>query len=358
MQDNLWNQSGAEFKMIASRHFAAWLYDQQVSLAFTHPPLKLFLVGLHKNGELSIFERTFPRCLGIAAHGTDTLFLSSRHQIWRLENSLPAGQLADDTYDKQYIPRKTYITGGVGTHDVAADYEGNVLFINTRFGCLAKVSDHYSFTQVWRPKHLSSLPDVIPGDRCHLNGLAMKDGNPAYVTSVSETAHYDGWRDRRKGTGVVIDIPADEVICRGLSMPHSPRWYRDQLWLTNSGTGEFGKVDMGSGRFAPLAFAPGFLRGLCFVGNYAVVGSSKPRDGDIYSGLGLDEALTKHNAQPRLGLFVIDLNTGKIVHWLFIESEMREIYDVVALPNVRTPMAIGTITDEIEKTIYYDARLS
>lgn len=342
------------FDIKISRHFTSWLAEQQVSLAFTHPPLKLLLIGLKPSGELSVYERTFPRCLGIAADGTDSIYVSSRYQIWRLDNALPPGRLIDNEFDKQYIPRKVYTTGTVGTHDVAVDHTGRVIFVNTRFGCLATVHDQYSFVPLWRPRHLATLPDPAPGDRCHLNGLAMKEGRPAYVTSVSQTTSFDGWRDARKGGGVVIDVPHNEVVADGFSMPHSPRWYRDKLWVTNSGTGHFGYVDLQRGCFEPLMFGPGFLRGLCFVGDYAIVGSSKPREGDLYSGLGLDENLRQHNhSAPRLGLFVVDLRSGQIAHWLLIEGEMREIYDVIALPGVRQPSALGIVTNEIDKTIVY-----
>ncbi|MCX6046024.1 MAG: TIGR03032 family protein [Chloroflexi bacterium] len=346
----------ALFEISVSRHFTTWLAEQKISLAFTHPPLKLMLVGLKSDGQLSVFERTFPRCLGLAADGVDTIYVSSRYQIWRLENALPTNQQTADGYDRQYIPRKVYTTGTLGTHDMAVERQGRVIFVNTRFGCLATVSDQYSYIPLWRPPHLADLPDPAPGDRCHLNGLAMKNGRPAYVTSVSQTAIFDSWRDRRKGGGVIIDVATNEVVTGGLSMPHSPRWYRDRLWVTNSGTGQFGWVDLVRGQFEPLTFGPAFLRGLCFVGDYAVVGASKPREGDIYSGLGLDEELQQRNAKPRLGIFVIDLRTGQIAHWLFIEGEMREIYDVIALPGVRQPMAIGIVTDEIEKTVIYNSQ--
>lgn len=340
------------FEITTSRHLASWLDEQQVSLAFTNPPLKLFLVGLHADGQLALFERTFRRCLGIAAAGTDTLYVSSSHQIWRLENILRPGQQSADGADRLYVPRTVYTTGAVGTHDVAVDRAGRVLFVNTRFGCLACVSEQHSFVPLWQPPFLHGLE---PGDRCHLNGLALREGQPAYMTSVSQTAAFDSWRDHRRSGGVVIDIAANEIVATGLSMPHSPRWYRNQLWVANAGTGELGTIDCERGRFEPFVFCPGFVRGLCFVGNYAIVGSSRPRYGDIYSGLELDDRLERGRAQPRLGLFIIDLRTATIAHWLLIDGDVRELYDVVPLPGVRQPTALGTITDEIETTITFDA---
>ncbi len=49
-------------------------------------------------------------------------------------------------------------------------------------------------------------------------------------------------------------------------MPHSPRVYRGKLWLLNAGTDYFGSIDLASGKFEPLTFCPGFLRGLAFAG--------------------------------------------------------------------------------------------
>ena len=131
------------------------------------------------------------------------------------------------------------------------------------FGCLATLSQRASFQPLWRPPFLSAL---VPEDRCHLNGLAMRDGRAAFVTVVSRSDVADGWRDKRRDGGCVLDVASGEAVCTGLSMPHSPRWYRDRLWVLNSGTGELGSVDLASGRFEPIAFCPGYLRGLVVPG--------------------------------------------------------------------------------------------
>jgi hypothetical protein len=48
---------------------------------------------------------------------------------------------------------------------------------------------------------------------------------------------------------------------------------------------------------------------------------------------------------------VIDLRTGDAVHWLRIEGAIDELYDVITLPGVRNPMALGFKTDEINRVI-------
>jgi uncharacterized protein (TIGR03032 family) len=179
----------------------------------------------------------------------------------------------------------------------------------------------------------------------------MENGEPRYVSMVSQTDIADGWRDRRVNGGCIMDITSNEVVLSDLSMPHSPRWYRDKLWLLNSGTGYFGYIDQQTGQFEPVTFCPGYLRGLAFAGDFAIVGLSKPRHNKTFMGLPLDETLKAKDAEARCGLQVIDLRTGDIVHWLRIDGYIEEMYDVAVLPNVRRPMALGFKTDEIRRVI-------
>jgi uncharacterized protein (TIGR03032 family) len=195
------------------------------------------------------------------------------------------------------------------------------------------------------------LSKLAAEDRCHLNGMAMKDGRPRYATAVSTSDVVDGWRDRRQSGGVVLEIPDGRVIASGLSMPHSPRFYKDRLWLHNSGTGHFGSIDPGGGSFSALTFCPGYLRGLAFVGDYAVVGISRPREDKTFGGLAFEDELARRAADARCGLLIIDLKRGDIAHWLRVEGMVRELYDVAVLPRVARPMALGLKTDEIQRTI-------
>lgn len=328
-----------------------WLAERGVSLAFAVPPATLFFVGLQEDGSLSVFQRAFNKCMGLSTAGADTVYLGTRYQIWRLENApSPAGTY--EGFDRCFVPRRVWTTGYINCHDVAVDGEGNVVFVNTRFGCLATVSDRFSFVPLWWPPFQSRRQQ---GDCCHLNGIAMADGRPAYVTSVSGTGELDSWRDHRAGGGVVTHVPTGEIVCDGLAMPHSPRLHRGELWLTNSGTGHLGRVDLDRGKFEPVAFAPGFLRGLTLVDDWAVVGSSRFRDGGLYSGLPLDDALAAAGAEPKLGFFIVDLRTGAIAEWFVINGPMYELFDVIALPGVRRPMALGLMSDEIENSFWFDS---
>ncbi|HKU47113.1 MAG TPA: TIGR03032 family protein [Burkholderiales bacterium] len=334
-------------ELMGSRQFNSWLAEQKASLAFTtYQAGKLFLIGLQPDGRLSIFERTFNRCMGLHA-SAQTLYMTSLYQLWRFENSLEPGQVHEG-YDRLYVPRMAWTTGDLDIHDVAVGKDGKPVFVNTLFGCLATVSDTHSFVPLWKPPFLSKL---AAEDRCHLNGMATADGEPRYVTSVSQTDVNDGWRDQRREGGTVTDVKANQVVLTGLSMPHSPRLHGGKLWLLDSGTGNFGYVDLQRGKFEPVAFCPGYLRGLSFVGDYAVLGLSLNRENKTFQGLALEDNLRKRKAEPRCGLQVVDLRSGDVVHWLRIEGVVRELYDVCVLPGVRRPMALGFKTDEIRRVI-------
>lgn len=258
-------------EITASRQFTSWLAEQQLSLAFTtYQAGKLFFIGLQQDGRLSVFERSFERCMGLFSCGS-SLYMSSLYQLWRFENILTENQTSDG-YDCLYVPQMSYVTGDLDIHDVAiAQARENPVFVNTLFSCLATVSNTHSFIPLWKPQFISKL---AAEDRCHMNGLALRDGKPAYVTVVSQSDVALCWRDKRRDGGCVIDVESNEIIVSGLSMPHSPRYHNGKLWVLNSGTGEFGYVDIEKGKFEAVTFCPGYMRGCAFIGDFAVVGVS------------------------------------------------------------------------------------
>jgi uncharacterized protein (TIGR03032 family) len=339
----------------------AWMATERVSLGFsTYQAGKLFLVGLRPDGKLSIFERTFNRCMGLCATGdARTVWMSSLFQLWRLENFVPPGGQTPDGYDSLYVPTVGFTTGDVDAHDIQIGPDGRPVFVATLFNCLATISETHSFRPLWRPPFISApLTALPPEDRCHLNGLAVDPATrePAYATMVSRSDVNDGWRDRRIGGGVLMDVQTNEVAAEGLSMPHSPRVHPDfpgRVWLLNAGTGFFGYVDVASAdrRFVEVAFCPGFVRGLTFVGRWAVVGLSAARENRTFQGLPLDENLRSRDADARCALHVINLDTGATEHWVRVEGLVRELYDVVALRGVMRPKLLGFKTDEIHRMI-------
>ncbi len=339
------NNPKLNFSISSSDGLWSWLKGLQISLAFTtYQSNRLFLVGSH-DSRLVIKQRLFDKPMGLYLQG-NSLYMSTRYQLWQLENRLAVGETYESN-DCLFIPSLAHITGDINVHDVAVDQNQKLIFVNTDFSCLASLRSGFSFEPVWKPAFISKL---AAEDRCHLNGLAMRDGEPVYATACSNTDYAAGWRDQRNNGGIVIHIPDNEIIATGLSMPHSPRWYQDRLWLLNSGTGELGYLD--GERFVAVTFCPGFVRGLAFFDNFALVGLSKLRH-KTATGLALETRLAASGEDSQCGLMIIDLQTGKRVHSLRIDGIIEEVFSVVVLPNVQRPNVIGLQNEDIESLINF-----
>ncbi len=337
------------FALSSSSGFPAWLKASGVSLAFTtYQAGKVLFLGLNPDDGLSVFERSFPRAMGLCA-STDgrTLMLATQVQLFRFDNVLdPDGK--QGIYDAVYAPHQTWITGDLDMHDIGIGPDNRPVFANTLFNCIGAAADGHSFRPLWLPSFISG---IAAGDRCHLNGLAMEDTTPRYVTCISRSNSIDGWRNHRRDGGVVVDVASGDIVAEGLSMPHSPRLLDGRLWLLNSGTGEFGWIDTQSGQFNAIAFCPGYARGLAFCGRYAIVGLSRTRANRTFQDLVLDDALVRHNEVARTGLLVIDTQSGDTVAWVRIEGVINELFDIAVLRGVRCPTAIGIRTSEIRRVI-------
>jgi len=333
-----------------SRGLATWLSTNRVSLAISsYQTGRVYLVGSDREGRVSFFERIFERAMGIVGNA-QRIYLGGLYQLWRFENVLRQNEVIHGKFDKCYVPRNAQTIGDLDIHELGIRNDGRVVFVNTKYSCLAELSQTHSFKPIWKPPFISKL---APEDRCHLNGLAMVDGKPKYVTAVCKSDAVDGWRDRRMSGGVVIDVETDEIVCEGLSMPHSPRWANGKLWVLNAGTGHLGYVDFENKAFVPTAWFPGFLRGLSIVGNVAAVGLSKPRN-QRFEGLQLDEELKKRDAEPWCGVQIVSLANGDVLNWIRFEGDISEIFDISFLPGVVNPMMIGLRTAEIRELITFE----
>ncbi|MFN3703707.1 TIGR03032 family protein [Thermomonas sp.] len=336
-----------------SRGLAGWLGQHRLSLAITsYQSGRIYLVGSDKQGRVSFFERIFERAMGVVGNA-QRIYLGGLYQLWRFENVLRPNEVIHGQFDKCYVPRNAQTIGDLDIHELGIRKDGRVVFVNTKYSCLAELSTTHSFKAIWKPNFISKL---APEDRCHLNGLAMVDGEPKYVTAVCKSDSVDGWRERRRDGGVVIDVQTDEIVCEGLSMPHSPRWHNGRLWLLNAGTGQLGWVDFEKKAFVPHAFVPGFARGLSIIGNVAAVGLSKPRN-QRFEGLQLDEELKKRDAEPWCGVQIISLVNGDVLNWIRFDGDMGEIFDISFLPNVKHPMMIGLRTNEIRDLITFESEI-
>jgi len=335
-----------KFDLTTSRQFESWLTEQRINLAFTtYQTGKLFFLGIGPTRALSIFHRTLGRCMGLA-YGDGRLWVATPDHVLKLVDA-GARQRLEGSYDSLFVPQVSYYTGDVDAHDLAVAPDGKGLFVNTLFNCIATASETHSFKPVWKPPFIDRL---AAEDRCHLNGLALDNGTLRYATAIAESNVAGGWRDYRAKGGIVIDCQSSEIVGRGLSMPHSPRLHKGRLYLLNSGTGHFGTLDPTTGEFEAITFCPGYVRGLSIVGNFAIIGLSKPRNRGIFRGP-LGDNLKKHGIEARCGIYVVDLISGEVVHWARIEGLVSELYDVAVLPDRVRTAAVGFKSDEIRRVI-------
>ena len=341
------------FHATPSPGLIAWMASQKVSLGFTTYGVgKLVLIGPGRHGGIALSERSFGRAMALRATES-SLYLSTQHQVWLFRNGLDTGVVFEG-WDRLYMPRSCHVTGGVDVHDIHVDAQGRLLVAVTAYNCLAELDERGSFSPIWRP---SFIDTIVAEDRCHFNGFCLDDGEPAYATVVGPSNIAGGWRDMRADGGLVIDIRTDQVILDGLSMPHTPRLYRGELYVLEAGSGWFGLVDRYSAKFERLCWCPGFLRGLSFHDDYAVVALSKPRN-EVFSGLPLGDELAKRGVEPECAAYIIRLSDGSVRFKLNITGSVEEIYDTTFLEDTLQPLLIGIEKIEVAKYVAIGPDLS
>ncbi len=329
------------FRSSHTRSFGPLLEELGASvLVSTYQAGKLVMLR-GDDGVLNTHFRNFSVPMGLACDG-DRLAIGTRMEIWEYHNVPalarklePAGK-----HDACFLPRTSNVTSNVQVHEMAWATlpnqpvgEPELVFVNTRFSCLATRAANYSFVPRWRPPFISAL---APEDRCHLNGLGVRDGQVRYVTALGTSDSPTGWRSDKRAGGVLLDVPSGEVIARGLSMPHSPRWHDGRLWVLDSGNGRLTIVDEATGKLDVVTELPGFTRGLDFHGRYAFIGLSQVRESAVFSGIAIAE-------RPRraCGVWVVDIVTGRTVAFVQFEDAVQEIFAVQALPGRRFPDLIN-----------------
>ncbi len=315
-------------------------------LVSTYQAGKLIVVRNDGEGVVNTLYRDVVKPMGIAV-GNGQIAVGAMGEILFYEN-VPdncAKLEPPGKHDACFVQRYGHLTGDIDVHEMAFDREGRIWFINTRFSTLCTIHGSNSFQPVWRPPFITGFASE---DRCHLNGLAMVDGQPRYVTALGESDVARGWRDRKADGGVLIDIVSGRTICRGLSMPHSPRWYDGQLWVCESGKGTLSKVNPVSGEVTPFFEFPGFTRGVDFHGPLAFVGLSQIRESAIFSGIPIADS-----ADERIcGVWVIDITDGSLVGILRFTQGVEEIFAVQALPGLHFPEVLPKY-DELALGTYF-----
>ncbi|MGH7884806.1 MAG: TIGR03032 family protein [Thermodesulfobacteriota bacterium] len=312
-----------------------------ISLAVsTYQAGKLIIVRNDGN-TLNTHFRTFSKPMGIAVKD-NRLTIGGANTIWYYRNVPAVAPKLEpkDKHDSCFIPRKVHVTGDIDIHEMTYDKDGELWIVNTRFCCLCTVDEHHSFTPKWRPHFVTAY---APQDRCHLNGLAMVDGKPKYVTALGETNTQGGWRNNKRNGGILMDVETNEVLIRGLSMPHSPRLYQDKLWILESGMGSLAVVDLENKTWKKIAEMPGFTRGIDFYGPLAFIGLSQVRETAVFSDFPLLEKLEERTC----GVWIINIQTGETVGFLRFESGVHEIFAVQVLRGMNYPEVLEWGDDKL-----------
>ena len=139
----------------------------------------------------------------------------------------------------------------------------------------------------------------------------------------------------------MIDVVSNETVCRGLTMPHSPRLVGDRLLVLHSGLGELITVEPAGGRWETIAALPGYTRGLAIQGTLAFVGLSKVRAGSSQDGV----PIAARPEQLKCGFAVVDLNTGVVLARFEFVSGVDELFDIQVMPETRSPFLAGPFAD-------------
>ncbi len=321
-------------RSVHSTSFARVLEECGISVMVTTYQAGKLVMLRAEEGRVNTHFRGFSRPMGLAVKG-GRLAVGTAMEVWEFHDTPAVARRLEPAgrHDACFLPRDSHTTGDVQIHEMAWARDG-LWFVNTRFFCLCTLDGAHSFVPRWRPPFISAL---APEDRCHLNGLGMVDGRPRYVTALGDTDDIGGWRRNKRSGGLLMEVPSGEVLLRGLSMPHSPRWHAGRLWLLESGNGTIGFLDPAVGRYRPIAELPGFTRGLDFHGNLAFVGLSQVRETATFSGLPLTDRLSERTC----GVWVVDITTGQTVALLRFEDAVQEIFAVQVLSGTRFPDVIN-----------------
>ncbi len=330
------SEQAKTIKCSVSEGFAEWISRSDGSLAIsTYQAGRIVLAGWNGK-EVTVLPREFSKPMGMATDGA-AMAVACRREIVFLANApLLAPHYPQENsgrYDGLYLPRAVYFTGDLGVHDIAFGTEG-LWVVNTRFSCLSVLSRNYSLDPRWHPPFVSKL---VPEDRCHLNGMALDDGRPKFVTAHGTTDEPGAWRASKADGGVLIDVDTSETVLAKLCMPHSPRRYDGKWWMLNSGKGELCVVDPDKGSYEVVCVLPGYARGLSFTGSHAIVGLSKIRPSHVFDGLPVQQAFEK----LLCGAAVVDLKAGKHLGTFEFTDGCDELYDVAFLPGLRRPSILN-----------------
>ena len=302
-------------------------------LVSTYQAGKVAAVGVAEN-ELTLSYHNFERAMGLAV-SPGAIAVGASAQVWFLRSAPDLARRVEPLgrHDACFLTRSSHFTGEVQAHELA--WSGDELWlVNTAFSCLCTLDDRHSFVPRWKPPFISGL---AAEDRCHLNGMAMAEGKPKFVTALAETDTPQGWRPNKVNSGCLIDVGSGETVARGFAMPHSPRVHAGRVWLLHSGAGQLVQIDPVRGHVHTVTELPGYTRGLALHDRFAFVGLSKIRETSTFGGM----PIAARRPELKCGVGVVDLTTGRLTAHLEFVTGVEEIFDVQVVPGARCPVLSG-----------------
>ncbi|WP_220458603.1 TIGR03032 family protein [Vibrio diabolicus] len=305
------------------------------------------VIVIRSDGErLDTDFKAFPRPMGLAVD-EQRIVLGSWSQVlsYRRNDGLLSQPSRDGKADACFVPAASHVTGMINIHDIAWGDDG-LWVVNSSFSCLATLTPGYNFVPRWKPPFISEL---VAEDRCHLNGMAMKDGKPKYVSTFNQSDSKGAWRHERRLDGTIIDVDSNEILVDDLIMPHSPRYYRERLYFCESGRGLVHKFDPVSREKKVIANLQGFTRGLAFYGPLMFVGTSRTRKSERVSELPLNQECDETIA----GVWVINLDDESIVGQLVFDGDIEQIYDIAILQGSAFPELLLWDDERVNNTFEF-----
>ena len=321
------------------------LFENNISVIFsTYQAGRLMIIGSSDGYNIHQIPISYYKPMGIAIEenriavaGLNDVSFYTYHD--HVINSIKPNK---DKLDRMYLYRASYNTSTLDIHDIDFDKTG-LWGVNTLFSCLCKFTLAYNFSPKWKPYFIS---EILPEDRCHLNGLALENGYPKYVSALSATDTKGGWRKDIMSTGIIMDVEENKIICDGLGMPHSPRIIDGELYFLESARGKLFKWNKEQKQKELIYDFNRFVRGIKHYKGILLVAFSKIRK----SSKSFQKVEVKKNS-THAGFIVFDLRTKTPFGELLYEDTIDEIFDINVIDGARKPGIITNLNKKHKSVI-------
>lgn len=321
----------------------------------TYQAGKMVFVSPQNEEKLVQLPRTLLKPMGVAYDPKQgKLAIACKHTVEVFQNSSELAAhypKSPGVYDSLFMPRQTYYSGTIDIHDLRFGENHKLYGVNTLFSCLVSFDSDHSFTPYWKPPFIDRL---VSEDRCHLNGMAMKDGKPKYVTLFNQGNTPQSWRENITKTGLMMDVESDEIIADQLAMPHSPLVVDDKLYVLLSATGQLVEINPKTGQKTEIVNLKGFVRGMAYYKEYLFIGLSKLRkNSSTFAKLEIAD-LANH-----AGIAIVHIPTGAFCGEIKYHNSVDELFDIEIFPNFKRPnlitkeMAINNLAITTPESTYW-----